>query len=108
MRAAVLLPAGVVLTGRAKRTFLAKAHHFDSVGRDPFTNQRIPDLIGAAFAQGEVVLVRASLVAVAFDHDLQRGVAGQKRGVAGYGLLLVAANVGIVIVEENVLHVLRE
>ena len=35
-------------------------------------------------------------------------MAGQERGVTGDDLLLVAANVGIVIVEENVFHVLRE
>src|SRR5215831_16666130 len=99
---AVLLPAGIVFCRRAKRTLLAKADHLDPVGRNALLNQGILDLVGAALAQSEVVFVRASLVAMPFNQHLERRMGRQERGVAGDGRLLVTANIGIVIAEENV------
>ena len=63
---------------------------------------------GAAVAQAEVVFGRAAFVAVALHHNNGVGKIGQqglqRGGVLGQNALPVAANLALVVVEENVLE----
>src|SRR5215472_13663504 len=69
MTAAVLLPAAFV-GFRAERLFLAVADRLDAVAADARCDQRSLYSIGTAIAQSQVVLGRATLVAVALDGEV--------------------------------------
>ncbi len=80
--------------------FLAVAHHGQARGGHAQVGQVVGGGAGAALAQGQVVLGGATLVAVAFDdqldlrvllHDL--GLAGQH--LTGFGLQVVAVEVEV-------------
>ena len=73
LSAAVLLPAGFVLLG-AELLLLAVADDADAVGGDAGVDQRGLGGVGAVLAEGEVVLGRAAVVAVAADDDLDGGM----------------------------------
>ena len=64
--------------------------------------------VGAVFAEGEVVLGGAAVVAVAADEDADVGVRDEEGGGLGGGGLGVGAEVEAVVVEEDVLDVLVE
>src|SRR5271157_6372048 len=71
----VLLPARLVGLG-ANRPLLAVADGPQPVGRHPQLLQELLGATGAPVAEAEVVLRRAALVAIAFEHD---GRAGEVR-----------------------------
>src|SRR4051794_35535394 len=105
--ATVLLPAGF---GRfaAERLLLAVADDADAVTSNTGLNKRVLDGIGAVLAEGEVVFVGSTLVAIAADDDLESGVASQIGSVFGERSLLIAANIVCVVVEENIRDVCLE
>src|ERR1041385_5511444 len=107
MTTAVLLPA--LLVGfSAERLFFAKAQRLDTVGCNPGLRERSFHRIGTAVTQGNVVVGRSTLVAVAFDGDLDSCVLLQEINVTLQGGLLIGANVRSVVVEVDVLHLLGE
>src|SRR6478672_2356670 len=66
VRAAVLRPRRFIMT-RVERTLFAVAHRFDARGIDAERRQIFACNICATIAEGEVVLLGATLVAVTFD-----------------------------------------
>src|SRR5258708_3675311 len=102
---AVLLPA---FLGRldAERLLLAVTDGAnDAVGGHAGVDQGILGGLGTVLTQRKVVLFRAALVAIAADHDLDVEMAPEIRGILGERGLGVAAEIGQVVIEENVLNV---
>src|SRR5262245_19418745 len=66
--AAVPLPGRLVVTLH-RRLALAEAHGVDARSRDAAVDQVLLHGVGAALGEREVVLLGATLVRVAFDHD---------------------------------------
>ena len=90
---------------RAERLLLAVADHANPRCRHARRHQRILGRVGAPLAQRQVVFVRAALVAVAADHNLDVRMAHQVAGVLRKRRLRIAADRIGVVVEEDVLHV---
>src|ERR1035437_649951 len=105
--AAVLLPAAFVRLG-AERLFLAVSDCFDAVAGDSSLDELILHRIGAIGAQSEVVFGRAALVAVPLDGDVNVGMLLQEPRIALQRCLIGCAHIVLVVIEVNVLHVLRE
>src|ERR1035441_5126516 len=82
VRAAVLLPARLVVVG-ALRRFLAVSDGLQLVARDPQLDEEFLGGGGAPVAESQVVLGRAALVAMALDGDADirnGGEDGERRG----------------------------
>src|ERR1017187_3255946 len=94
MAAAVLLPASFVAFC-AEGLFLAVADGFDPAGADAARRQCSLHRTGA-------------LVAVSFNRDVYIGMLIEELHVGLQRRLLVTANVGLVVVEVNILNVLAE
>src|SRR5579872_104077 len=107
VRAAVSLPALLVGLG-ADRTLLAVADGFQLIGRNTQLNQEVLSRRRAAIAQAQVVLGRASLVAVTFDRDhgawelLDHGL--QRIGVLGQRRAGILADVALVVIKIRILQ----
>ena len=102
LRAAVLLPAGLVLFG-AELTLLAVADDADAAGVDAGSDEGLLGGVGAVFAEGDVVLGGAAVVAVAGDEHLDVLVRIQIGGGGGDGGLVGGTDVVAVVVEEEIL-----
>ena len=78
MRAAILLPAPF---GRldALRRLLAVADNLDRGGWDAVLAQHVFGAMGAAVAEGEIVLGGPALIAVAFNDELEVGKIIERR-----------------------------
>src|ERR1017187_5501280 len=107
MAAAVLLPASFVAFC-AEGLFLAVADGFDPAGADAARRQCSLHRTGALVAQSQVIVSRSALVAVSFNRDVYIGMLIEELHVGLQRRLLVTANVGLVVVEVNILHVLAE
>src|SRR5579871_1548188 len=107
MSTPVLLPARFVVLG-AEGLLLAIADGLDVIGRNAILNQRIFGCVGAVVAQGQVVFGGAALVAVALDGDFDVRVLLQKVGVTLNCRLLIRADIVLIVVEVDILHVLVE
>src|SRR6202020_1967700 len=107
MSTAVLLPASFVAFA-AERFFLAVADRLDAAGCDSGGGQRVLHGCRTLVAQGQVIFGRSAFVAVSLDRDIDRGMLVQKQHVRLNRALLVGAHAGLIVVEVNVLYVLRE
>jgi hypothetical protein len=104
---AVLLPASFVAL-IAERFFLAVADRLDAAGADSCSDQCFFHSTGALVAERDVVFGRAALVAVALDGDVDIGVLAEELRVRLHRCLLVAPNVGLVVIEIDIFYVLIE
>src|SRR6185437_698288 len=77
-------------------TLLAVAQGLEARGGHALGDQVLADRGGAALAEGQVVLARAALVAMAFDGDLVVGVLLQPGSLLVERLAAVLANRGLV------------
>src|SRR6266567_2974022 len=105
--AAVLLPACLGALG-ASRFFLAVADGLDTVGGNSCANEGGLCRACAVIAECKVVLGGTTFVAMTFDCDFHVRVLLQECSIALNGRLAIRANIVLVIVKEDVLHVLRE
>ena len=105
--AAILLPAILVFVS-ANRPILAVGNRVDAVGADSQINQEILGGGGAPVTETEVVLFAPTFVAVAFDRELDIRVRFQEVGIGRQGLLRVRTDVGLVVIEVGILHILCE
>src|SRR6266567_4192373 len=102
--AAVLLPA--VLGGfGAEGLLLAVADDAEAAGGDAGIDEGVACGFGARLAELQVVFVGTALVAIAAEDHLDIRMAVEERRILGEYGLRVGANVGCVVVEEDVLHV---
>src|SRR5438552_12672854 len=76
--ATVLLPAGFVVLG-ANRALLAIAHEVEAICRNAVVNEVPLGACRTALAEGQVVLVRATLVSVTLDTNSHTRVSLQPR-----------------------------
>src|SRR6185437_2662684 len=76
-----------------------------AIGGDAGVDQGVARGFGAVLAEGEVVFVRAALVAIAADDDLVIRMAVEVGRILGEGGLRVGADVGRVVVVEDVMDV---
>src|SRR6185369_15154261 len=105
MRAAVLRPRRLVMT-RIERTLFAVAHRAHARGVDAERGEVFLRDVRALVAEGEVVLLRAALVAVPFDEEVVRlAVALQPVRGAGQRRLRLGAERRFVIAEKGVLDI---
>src|SRR5271167_4031591 len=107
MATAILLPTSLIGFG-AERLLLAVADRLDIAGADPTLRQRVLHGTRPAVAQSQVVLRGPALVAVSLDHEMDVGMLRQESDIGLQGTLLIRANIGFVVIEVDVLHVLRE
>src|SRR5450755_896477 len=105
--APVLLPARFVAF-RAERLFLAVADRLDAVRAYAGSDQSALHCAGSLVAQCDVVFGGAALVAVPLNSEVHVGMSVQELHVGRQGTLLIAADIRLVIVEINVLHILAE
>src|SRR5438552_18977195 len=78
--ATVLLPAGFVVLG-ANRALLAIAHEVEAICRNAVVNEVPLGACRTALAEGQVVLVGATLVSVTLDTNSHSGVSLQERNL---------------------------
>src|SRR5579864_7530010 len=107
MATAILLPTGLVGFG-AERLLLAVADRLDTAGTDATLRQRALYSARAAVAQSEVVLGGPALVTVSLDHEVDVGMLFEESDIRLQRTLLVRPNIGFVVIEVDVLYVLRE
>src|ERR1700674_1486963 len=107
MPAAVLLPTGLVGFA-AERLLLAVADRLDAAGADASLGQRTLHGTGSAVAQCQVVLRGSALVAVSIDREVDVGMLLEEIDIRLQRTSLVSANIGLVVIEVDVLHALRE
>src|SRR5688572_25440445 len=98
--ATVTLPAGLVMLG-ANRALLAIAHEVEPFCSDATLHEITLRGGGTTLAEGQVVLIRATLVGVAFDADAHSGVGLEPRDLAIECRGRVRTNVILVEVEVN-------
>jgi len=107
MAATILLPASFVAFC-AERFFFAIADGLNPAGADARRREFVLNRAGALVAQSQVVVGGAALVAVSFNRNVDIGVLREERHVGLDGSPLVGANVGLVVVEIDVLNVLTK
>src|SRR5581483_8306505 len=105
--APVLLPALLVRLG-AERFLLDVADRLDSAGIDSRRGQGVLYGIGTIVTQGQVVFRRAALVTVSLNREVDVGMLSQELRARLNGCRLVSADVVLVVIEVDVLHILRE
>jgi hypothetical protein len=91
VRALRFLAQASSLVPAVDRTFLAVRQGLDARARDALADQEFADGVGAAGAQGQVVLAGAAFVGVAFDAHAHGRIAVQPLGLGRQGRLGVAA-----------------
>ena len=96
------MPAGLVLFG-AELTLLTVADDADAVGVDAGGDDGLLGGVGAIFAEGDVVLGGAAVVAVAGDEDFDVLMRVEIGGGGGDGWLVGGTDVVAVVVEEEIL-----
>src|SRR5208337_271838 len=92
----------------AERLFLAIADGLDPTASNSSLDERVLNCVRTIGAQGQVIFGRAALVAVSFDRDVDVGMLLQELCIALQRALLVRAHIVLVVIEVNVLHILRE
>jgi hypothetical protein len=107
MCSAVLLPALFVAL-RASRLFLAVADGTDARGRDAQLHKCVLCGRGAIVAEREIVLGRSAFVAMTLDGEVNVGMLLQVIGIRLQNGLVARAHSVRVIIEVNVLHILRK
>src|SRR5579862_4427792 len=107
MAAAILLPTSFVAFG-AERFFFAVADRLDAAGADAKRGQSGLNRARALIAQRQVVLGGTALVAVSFNREIHVRMLSEELRIGLYRRLLVSANVGLIVVKIDVLHVLIE
>src|SRR5579862_8634186 len=107
VRAAVLLPARLVMVG-ALRTFLAVADGLQLISGNAELREELLGGGGPPVAQSQVVLGRAALIAMPLDSDAGVGEAGedglQRIGILGQRGAGILADIVLVVVEVGVHH----
>ena len=101
--AAVLSPRGLGMT-IDDGTFLAVADGRDPAGIDAQGDEQVLDGVGAALAQGKVVLAGAALVATALDHNNDRVALHPTGPIADHGLC-VGTHDRAVEIEQHVIAI---
>ena len=107
MPTAVLLPASFVALA-AEWLLFAVADRLDAAGINACGRQGILDGAGALVAQSQVVVRRSALVAMSFNRKAHVRMLIEELSVGLNGGLLIGANIGLVVIEIDVLDVLRE
>src|SRR5215469_12681874 len=104
MISAVLLPALFVLL-LAEGLFLAVTYGLDTAAVDTLLDQGFFYAVGALGSQGEIVELRAAIVAVSFDEHFVVWMLAQKLCIVLRTLRFVGTNFRVVKVEVHVLDV---
>ena len=107
MPTTVLLPASFVALA-AEGFFFAVADRLDAAAIDTRCRQRIFDRAGALVAQSQVVVCRATLVAVSFNREVHIRMLIEELCIGLNRGLLIAPNLRLVVIEVDVFDVLRE
>src|SRR5215831_8945434 len=105
--AAVLLPARF-RAFRAKWLLLAVTNGANACGGNSLRHQRLLGRVGAVFAQRQVVLDGSALVAVSLNHECHVGMLLQEACIGLHNGLILRGDLIAVVLEEDVLHILRE
>src|SRR5271168_3663893 len=105
MAAAILLPATLVRLG-AEWLFLAHRHGLNAIPGDSGLNQRILHRVSATGAERKVIFGRPAFVAVSFNRDVDVRMLLQESGISPQRALIGRAHIVLVIIEEDVLHIL--
>src|SRR5207248_1035493 len=90
-----------IIRVRNLRALLAIADRRDPRPRDAGRRKDVFHRLSPAFAERQIVLARASLVAMALDRDADIAIAPQPVGLALQDLLALGRNLGAVIGEEH-------
>ena len=108
MRPAITLITRLGLIG-ANRTFFTVTDRAEIARGYSKLNQEVPRRSGAPIAETKIVLSRPALIAVAFDHNLERRVLlenlPERSCALGHGRLRVGAQVALVVIEQCVQQV---
>src|ERR1700719_4395681 len=107
MAPSILLPAGFIGLS-AEGFLLAVADRFDAADWDSGLGQRSFHGNCALVAQSEGVLRGSAFVTVTLNREIHVGVLTEELSVSLDRTLLVATNVGLVVIEVNVLDARRE
>ena len=107
MATTVLLPASFVAFG-TERFLFAVADHVHAAGIDGCHRQCILHGRCALFAQGNVVFDGSPLVAVPLNREVDIGVLIEEEHIGLQSRVLIGAKVGLVVIEIDVLDILRE
>src|ERR1700722_8266708 len=107
MRSPVLLPARFIMLA-AERPLFAPADRIHSRGGNAERDQVILCGLGGGVTETNVVFRGTTLIAMAFDGYANLRVRPQKLGRLGQIIACIGANIGLVKVEESVLHILLE
>src|SRR5271167_419080 len=107
MAPAIALPAGLVGFG-AERLLLAVADRLNVAGADAALGQGALHGTRSTVTQSQVVLGRPALVAVSLDREADVGMLLEESDIGLQRTSLVSANIRFVVIEVDVLHVLRE
>jgi len=105
MPTTILLPAGLIRFC-AEWLLFPEADRLDPVCRHAGCDQRVLDGAGTVVAQSQVVLGRTAFIAVALHRDTHVRVLLQESRIGLHESLLVRANICLVLVEIDILHVL--
>jgi hypothetical protein len=103
----ILLPASFVALC-AEGLFLAVADRLDPAGAHSSSGQRALDCACALVAERQVVLGGSALVAMSFNRKTHILVLAEELSICLDGRLLVTTNIGLIVVEVDVLDILAE
>src|SRR5580698_9664066 len=96
----------------AERTLLPEADGFELVAWNAERNKRIFGGGGPAVTQGEVIFSGATFIAMPFNRNDEIGVHLEDRfqsaGVTLHNGLIFAANLALVVVKMEILHLFRQ
>ncbi len=107
MPTAILLPASFVAFA-AERFLFPVADRLDAAGINARSSQSVLDCAGALVAQGQVVICRSTLVAMPLNREVHVRMLIEELRVGLNRGLLIGANIGLVVIEIDVLDILRE
>src|ERR1700678_2046377 len=92
----------------AERLLHTVADRLDVACTDPRLHQRALDTARTTVAQSQVVLSGSAFVAVSLDNEVNIGMLRQESDIRLNRTLLIRTNIRFVVIEVNVLDVLRE
>ena len=107
MTTTILLPASFVALG-TERLLFAVADRLDATGVDTLCGQRVLDRGGALISQSEVIFGGTAVVAVSLNRDVDAGMLCQELRIRLDRTLLIAADIGFIVVKVNILDTLSE
>ena len=82
-------------------SFLAIADRAHAAGRDSGGDQIVPQAVGTALTEGNVIFLRSPIVTVSGDHNLGPLILLEPCGIPPDGRALIAADIGHIKVEVN-------